>query len=60
MNYSNVTICTEEYTSQTCGVCGELNKELKDSEVFKCNKCNLIIDRDINGARNIYIKNLLP
>ena len=59
MKYSNMRICTEEYTSQTCGVCGVLNKELKTSETFNCKKCKLIIDRDINGARNIYIKNLL-
>jgi putative transposase len=48
-------ICTEEYTSQTCGRCGELTK-IKNNDVFKCNNCNLIIDRDINGARNIAIK----
>ena len=38
-------ICTEEYTSKTCGRCGELN-DVKA----------LVIDRDVNGARNIYIK----
>jgi len=59
MNCSNVIICTEEYTSQTCGVCGELNKELKTSEIFNCKNCKLEIDRDVNGARNIYIKYLL-
>lgn len=49
-------ICTEEYTSKTCTVCGSLNN-VGDSEIYKCGKCNLIIDRDINGARNIFIKN---
>ncbi len=50
-------ICTEEYTSKTCGWCGELNI-LKDYNVFECSECKLKIDRDINGARNIFIKNL--
>lgn len=48
-------ICTEEYTSKTCGRCGELN-DVKALDVYSCNKCKLVIDRDVNGARNIYIK----
>lgn len=50
-------IVNESYTSKTCTRCGEQNHKLKGSKVFKCNKCNLLIDRDINGARNIFIKN---
>jgi putative transposase len=50
-------IVNESYTSKTCTRCGEQNNKLKGSKVFKCNKCNLLIDRDINGARNIFIKN---
>ena len=46
---------TEEYTSKTCGVCGTINN-VGSKEVFTCSKCNLVIDRDINGTRNIYIK----
>jgi putative transposase len=52
-------ITTEEYTSKTCGNCGELNQKLGSSKVFHCRKCNLHIDRDLNGARNILIKYLL-
>ena len=50
-------ICTEEYTSKTCGRCGSLNN-VGSKDVYSCNKCNLIIDRDVNGARNIAIKRL--
>ena len=50
-------ICTEEYTSKTCGRCGSLNN-VGSNDVFNCTKCNLIIDRDVNGARNIAIKRL--
>lgn len=52
-------ICTEEYTSMTCGQCGRLNRSLGASKTFICpyNDCKMIADRDINAARNIYIKN---
>lgn len=50
-------ICTEEYTSKTCGRCGVLNN-IGSKDVFSCEKCKLVIDRDINGARNIAIKRL--
>lgn len=54
-NNCKLTIVTEEYTSKTCTKCGTLN-DVGSSEIFKCNKCQLIIDRDYNGARNIYLK----
>ncbi len=52
-------LCTEEYTSKTCGKCGRLNHNLGGSKIFKCpfKDCDLIADRDINAARNIFIKN---
>ena len=55
---SKLVDCTEEYTSKTCTQCGELNDTLGCSEQFRCPKCNLSIDRDVNGARNIYLKNV--
>ena len=53
-----VIVCTEEFTSKTCGKCGKINRTLGSSKVFKCpnNECNFTLDRDVNGARNILIK----
>ena len=48
----------EEFTSKTCGGCGEIHAELKGKKVFKCPHCNYEADRDVNGARNILIKYL--
>ncbi len=47
--------CTEEYTTQTCTNCGILNN-VGLSETYNCGSCLLNIDRDYNGARNIYMK----
>jgi len=55
---TELMICSEEFTSKTCGKCGFINKELGASKVFRCLSCNLIIDRDVNGARNIFIKKI--
>lgn len=54
----NLCICTEEFTSKTCSVCGTLNN-VGSSETFNCSHCELVIDRDINGARNILIKSIM-
>jgi putative transposase len=50
---------TEEYTSKTCGRCGTINKNLGGNKTFHCSNCNWIIDRDVNGARNILLKWML-
>jgi putative transposase len=47
----------EDYTSLTCGCCGNLNYNLGKGKVFHCNKCNITMDRDHNAARNVLIKN---
>ena len=52
----NLIICSEEYTSKTCGLCGYINENLKGNKIFNCEKCKTSIDRDLNGARNIMIK----
>jgi putative transposase len=49
-------VVTEHYTSKTCGNCGLLNKKLGLDRIFKCNFCDYEKDRDINAARNIFIK----
>lgn len=49
---------SEAYTSKQCGKCGTLNEKLSGNEVFACGKCNLKIDRDVHGARNIFLRHL--
>jgi len=48
---TRLVVCTEEYTSKTCTRCGSVN-----DVGHQCSNCDLIIDRDVNGARNIFIK----
>ena len=52
-----VVDCTEEYTSKTCGNCGEINS-IGGKEVWTCKHCGCVHDRDINGARNILFKQM--
>jgi putative transposase len=43
-------------TSKMCSICGNIKEDLGGNETYKCQKCGTCIERDINGARNIYIK----
>ena len=52
---STVRIVCEGNTSKTCGACGNV-KEIKNKRIYNCDNCFAIIDRDVNGARNILIK----
>ena len=52
-------IVDEIYTSKTCGRCGYIKSDLGSNKNYKCNDCNLEIDRDYNGARNILLKHLI-
>jgi putative transposase len=54
----NLLIVNESYTSQTCGKCGKCKTDLKSSKIYKCDKCGMKMDRDINGARNILLRTL--
>ncbi|MBE5728581.1 transposase, partial [Candidatus Parvarchaeota archaeon] len=42
-------------TSKTCSRCGWIDEDLtlKD-RIFKCDRCGLEMDRDVNAAKNIY------
>ena len=59
MKNCKVLIVSEAYTSKTCGRCGHLknNLTLKD-RIYKCSHCGLHIDRDINGSRNVVLRNI--
>ncbi len=59
--WCRVIICTEEYTSKTCGHCGRVRGKLGGTKVFHCADASCPfqgVDRDLNGARNILIKYL--
>ena len=51
LNKCHIDVCTEEYTSKTCGSCGLLNNVGK-SEIYNCFKCKTVIACVAdNGAR---------
>ncbi|MDO9414521.1 transposase, partial [Pararhizobium sp.] len=55
-NKINYRIISERYTSKMCSHCGNIHKNLGSSETYKCTNCDMVMDRDVNGARNIYLK----
>lgn len=50
-----LVICDEYFTSKTCGKCGELN-EIGNNREFTCENCQTHYDRDLNAARNIFMR----
>uniref|UniRef100_H3GGP6 Cas12f1-like TNB domain-containing protein n=1 Tax=Phytophthora ramorum TaxID=164328 RepID=H3GGP6_PHYRM len=50
--------CEEAYTSKTCSSCGKNKENLGGSEVYTCAFCGAVMDRDLNGAKNIFVKNV--
>ena len=61
LNYENtkVMIVNEAYTSKTCTCCGTINGKLGGNKKFNCPSCLWKGDRDINGARNIYLRSVV-
>ena len=55
-SWCQVIEVTEEFTSQTCGRCGNVDSNIGGSKVYECKKCGFTLDRDVNGARNILLK----
>jgi putative transposase len=41
------------YTSQACSGCGEIIQKELSVRIHKCPSCGLVLDRDLNAARNI-------
>ena len=56
VNGVNSGFIDEWMTSKMCSKCGEIYTNLGGNKIYTCEYCGLIIDRDINGARNIHIK----
>jgi len=56
INNCNYIVVNEKYTSKMCSTCGNYNEDLGSNHIYICNKCKSIIDRDVNGCRNICLK----
>ena len=54
----HVIIQNEAYTSKTCSYCGNVQK-IGGSEMYKCQSCGAVMDRDENGAWGIFLRALL-
>ncbi len=48
-------LINEYLTSKLCSGCGEYN-DVGKSKIYEYSTCKLKIDRDINGAKNIGMK----
>ena len=44
------------YTSQTCSLCGHVDKASRVGEAFCCTRCGMRMDADINAAKNILMR----
>jgi len=56
--YKNFRIhdVNESYTTKTCSCCGMIINDVGSKKKFICSKCGSNHDRDVNAARNIFIK----
>jgi putative transposase len=54
----NYCLIDEHFTSQTCTFCGNTKKDLGSQKIYDCKRCKTKIERDVNGARNIYMLGL--
>jgi putative transposase len=50
-------IRSEHYTSKTCTSCQQIKHNLGGAKIFNCPHCKVKINRDVVGARNIFLKN---
>lgn len=57
VKYGTIVVdVNEAFTSKTCSNCGTIH-DIKSAKRLKC-KCGIAIDRDVNGARGIFLRAL--
>jgi IS605 OrfB family transposase len=54
-----VEMVSEHNTTKCCSRCGNLKYNVGSSKIYNCDKCNLVVDRDINSSKNIFMKGIL-
>jgi len=58
--FGSIIIETNEYlTSKCCSNCLNIKDNLGSAKIYECEKCNMILDRDINASINIYKNRIL-
>ena len=55
-NGNQIILTSEAYTTKTCGRCGNVKQDMGGEKVYNCDKCGLVIDRDLGSARSITIR----
>ena len=55
---TRVFVRGEEYTTKACTNCLQLHHKIGGNKLFKCPQCFIVVDRDVSGSRNIFIKNI--
>ena len=58
INNNNLIIKEEWYTSKACTRCANKKDDLGGNSIYSCLNCNLKIDRDYNGCRNIFLSTI--
>jgi transposase len=58
----NCVACNKEFSNRrvnqiTCTICGKINI-VNANKKINCNECHETVDRDMNGARNIFLKHV--
>jgi len=53
-----VLLVPPQLTSQKCSGCGIIVRKLASCKIHRCPNCMLVMDRDVNAARNILQKGL--
>ncbi len=51
-----VAIVNEAYTSKTCSCCGHVKHNF-GAKTYKCTSCGAVMNRYVNGAKNIFLRN---
>jgi IS605 OrfB family transposase len=52
-NKTNYKETNEKYTTKCCSNCCWYNANIGGKKIYNCNKCEMVIDRDINSSRMI-------
>ena len=54
-----LVVVDPKYTSQDCSACGVRDASSRRGKVYQCTSCGMVLDADVNAARNILSKALL-